>query len=384
VSGFGVEHLPYGAILPLGGWTAADAAAAGVAEHLAGRPVLSTRLGADAVLLPLLAAGGLLGDDPDLQAALLATTLNPLIELGPPAWRELRTRLQEVLPEGADRVRARVPLGRCAHVLPVRVPDYADFFASVEHVENFGRIFRPGQPAVRESWYHLPVAYHGRGSTLIASNTPVRRPRGMLGPGRFGPTEALDVECEVAFVCGPGAAGPIAVDDAGAHIFGVALLNDWSARDIQRFETVPLGPFLGKSFATGLSAWITPLAALADARVPPRPQDPQPAEYLRASAPWALDLALEIEVDGEVVARPNASTLYWTPAQMLAHMTVNGATLSTGDVFATGTVSAPEPGSLAELWEGERWLADGEEVVLRGRAGPVELGEVRGQVVAAG
>jgi fumarylacetoacetase len=380
VSGYGVEHLPYGAILPLGGWTEEDAAVAGVAEHLGGRPVLSTRLGADAVLLPILVGAGLLGDDPDLQAALLAPSLNPLIELGPPAWRELRQRLQEVLPDGADHARARVPLGRCAQVVPVRIPDYVDFFASLEHVENFGRIFRPGQPAVRENWFHLPVAYHGRGSTVIVSNTDVRRPSGMLGPGRFGPTEALDVECEVAFVCGPGTLGPIPIDEATDRLFGVMLLNDWSARDIQRFETVPLGPFLGKSFATGVSAWVTPLDALAGVRVAPRAQDPEPAGYLQASSPWALDLALEIEVNGEVVSRPNASTLYWTPAQMLAHMTVNGAVLSTGDVFGTGTVSAPEPGSLAELWEGARWLADGDEVVLRGRAGAVELGEVRGRV----
>jgi fumarylacetoacetase len=382
VSGFGVEHLPYGAILPLGGWTAEDAAAARVAEHLGGRPVLSTRLGGDAVLLPILVGAGLLGDDPDLQAALLAPTLNPLIELGPPAWRALRARLQEVLPDGADRVRARVPLGRCAHALPVRIADYVDFYCSLEHVENFARIFRPGQKEVAENWFWLPTAYHGRASTLVVSNTDVRRPSGMLGPGRFGPTEALDIECEVGFVCGPGVVGPVPIDDAAERMFGVALVNDWSARDIQRFEMPPLGPFLGKSFATGMSAWVTPLEALDGARVAPRAQDPQPAEYLRARAPWALDIALEIEVNGEVVARPNASTLYWTPAQMLAHMTVNGAALTTGDLFATGTVSAPDPGSLGELWEGKRWLGDGDEVVLRGSAGDVELGEVRGRVVS--
>jgi fumarylacetoacetase len=380
VSGFGVEHLPYGAILPLGGWTDADAAAAGVAEHLGGRPVLSTRLGSDAVLLPLLVAAGLLGDDPDLAAALLAPTLNPLIELGAPAWRELRARLQDVLPDGADHARARVPLGRCAQVVPMRITDYVDFYASLEHVENFGRIFRPGKPAVQDNWRHLPVAYHGRASTVIVSNTPVRRPSGMLGPGVFGPTQALDIECEVGFVCGPGVVGPIPIDEADDRLFGVALVNDWSARDMQFFEFQPLGPFLGKSFATGMSAWVTPLEALAGARVPPRPQDPEPADYLRARSPWSLDLSLEISINGQTVSRPNASTLYWTPSQMLAHMTVNGATLSTGDLFATGTVSGPEPGSLAELWEGQRWLADGDEVVLRGRAADVELGEARGTV----
>src|SRR4051794_19150813 len=382
MNGFGVEHLPYGAILPLGGWTEADAAAAGVADHLGGRPVLSTRLGDDAVLLPLLVGAGLLGDDPDLHAALLAPVLNPLIELGPSAWRALRKRLQEVLPDGADRARARVPLGRCAHVLPVRIPDYVDFYTSLEHVENIAAVFRPGSQAVADNWWHLPVGYHGRASTVVVSGTPVRRPSGQVAAGEMAPTRALDIECEVGFVCGPGALGPIAIDDADDRLFGVALVNDWSARDIQRFESVPLGPFLGKSFATGMAAWVTPLEALGGARVTPRAQDPAPAPYLTASRPWALDIALEIEINDEVVSRPNASTLYWTPAQMLAHMTVNGATLSTGDVFATGTVSGPERGCLAELWKAERWLNEGDEVVLRGRAGELELGEVRGRVVA--
>ena len=164
------------------------------------------------------------------------------------------------------------------------------------------------------------------------------------------------------------------------------LVNDWSARDIQRVEYEPLGPLCGKSFATSISAWITPLDALAGARVAPRPQDPEPAPYLRARSPWLLDVALEVEVNGEVVSRPPARELYWTPAQMLAHLTVNGATLSAGDLIATGTISGATPGtegSLAELWRGERWLADGDEVVLRGRAGGVELGEVRGRRICA-
>ena len=164
------------------------------------------------------------------------------------------------------------------------------------------------------------------------------------------------------------------------------LVNDWSARDIQRHEYEPLGPFLGKSFATSISAWITPLDALARARVAPPPQDPQPAPYLTARDPWLLDVELEIELNGEVVSRPSARTLYWTPAQMLAHLTVNGARLSTGDLFATGTISGARPGtegSVAELYRGERWLADGDEVVLRGHAGAVALDSVRGRVTAA-
>ncbi len=164
------------------------------------------------------------------------------------------------------------------------------------------------------------------------------------------------------------------------------LVNDWSARDVQRFEYEPLGPFLGKSFATTMSAWITPLDALAHARVAPRVQEPPPAPYLRAADPWLLDIALEVELNGEVVSRPPAAGLYWTPAQMLAHLTVNGARISAGDLFATGTISGHghgTQGSLAELFAGKRWLADGDEVVLRGRAGGVELGEVRGRVLPA-
>jgi fumarylacetoacetase len=239
---------------------------------------------------------------------------------------------------------------------------------------------------VRDNWRHMPVAYHGRASTVVVSGTEIRRPRGQTAPGELQPTAALDLECEVGYVCGPSATGPIAIDRAEEHIFGVVLVNDWSARDIQRYEYEPLGPFLGKSFATSMSAWITPLDALRGARAAPRTQDPPPAPYLTATEPWLLDVALEIEVNGEVVSRPNASRLYWTPAQMLAHLTVNGARLSAGDLFATGTVSGSQPGtegSLAELYGGERWLADGDEVVLRGRAGSVELGAVRGRVAAA-
>ena len=319
-----------------------------------------------------------LGDDPDVGRAAAAPDLNALIELGPPAWRAVRDAAADPPPA------ARVALGDCEAVRPVRVPDFADFYASLEHATNFGRIFRPGTPAVRANWRHIPVAYHGRASTIVVSGTAVRRPRGPVGPGAIAPTAQLDVECELGYVCGPSTAGPIPVDRAVEHIFGVVLVNDWSARDVQRFEYEPLGPFLGKSFATSMSAWITPLDALHHARVAPPPQDPPPAPELRAADPWLLDVALEIELNGETVSRPSAAGLYWTPAQMLAHLTVNGAALSAGDLFATGTISGAQPGtegSLAELFGGERWLADGDEVVLRGRAGDVELGEVRGLVL---
>ncbi|HTN24054.1 MAG TPA: fumarylacetoacetate hydrolase family protein [Solirubrobacteraceae bacterium] len=348
----------------------------GVVRVRGGAPQPALRAGDEVTLV----AGLALGDDPDVRDAAAAPGLNALIELGRDAWDAVRDAAADPPPA------ARVALADCEAVRPVRVPDFADFYASLEHATNFGRIFRPGTPPVRANWRHIPVAYHGRASTIVVSATAVRRPRGPAGPGVIAPTEQLDVECELGYVCGPSAAGPIAIDRAAEHIFGVVLVNDWSARDIQRFEYEPLGPFLGKSFATSMSAWITPLDALVQARVAPPPQQPPPAPYLRAADPWLLDVALEIELNGETVSRPSAAGLYWTPAQMLAHLTVNGAALSAGDLFATGTISGAEPGtegSLAELFGGERWLADGDEVVLRGRAGGVELGEVRGRVLPA-
>jgi len=216
----------------------------------------------------------------------------------------------------------------------------------------------------------------------------VRRPRGQLAPGVFGPTERLDVELELGVVVGvPSDPGePVPPSRFADHVFGVVLVNDWSARDIQAFEYVPLGPFLGKSFRTSIAGWVTPLALLEEHRVPAPPQEPPPLPYLATDEDWALDVALELELNGEVISRGNARTLYWTMPQQLAHLTSNGAPLRTGDLIASGTISGGEPGSegsLVELWHGERFLADGDEVVLRGRAGDVELGDVRGRVEPA-
>ena len=347
----------------------------GVVRVHGGAPCPALRDGDHALLLAELA----LPPDPDLHNAARAADLNALIELGPAAWHAVQRAAAEA------PAAARVALRDCTAVLPVRVPDYVDFYASLEHATNFGRIFRPGTPPVRENWRHMPVGYHGRASTIVVSGTEIRRPSGQVAPGRLDASAQLDVECELGYVCGPSAQGPIPIDRAAEHIFGVVVVNDWSARDIQRLEYEPLGPFLGKSFATSMSAWITPLHALAGARIAPPPQDPPAAPYLTAQAPWLLDVGLEIELNGTVVTRPRAAGLYWTPAQMIAHLTVNGARLSAGDLLATGTISGVEPGSegsLAEAFGGERWLADGDEVVLRGRAGAIELGDVRGRIVA--
>jgi fumarylacetoacetase len=271
--------------------------------------------------------------------------------------------------------------------MPVRVTDYVDFYASLEHATNVGRMFRPEGDPLPPSWRHLPIGYHGRASTVVVSATPVRRPHGQVprpeGGTELRPTAALDFECELGFVCGPSTrpGERIAVDDAAARIFGFVLLNDWSARDIQAFEYVPLGPFLGKSFATSISPWIVPADDLP--RVPPREQDPEPLDYLRARDPWTLDLDIQVTIAGETVTRTNARSLYWTPAQMLAHATVNGAALTAGDLFGTGTISGADEDSLGcmlERFRGERWLSDGDEVAISSPP----LGEVRGRVEPAG
>jgi fumarylacetoacetase len=246
--------------------------------------------------------------------------------------------------------------------------DYVDFYASLEHATNVGRMFRPDSP-LEPNWRHLPVGYHGRASGVVVSGTPITRPRGQLGEGRFGPTQALDYECELGLVT-----------DAEARIFGVVLLNDWSARDIQAWEYRPLGPFLGKAFATSISPWIVPLEDLPTA--PPRKQEPEPLPYLADARGGALDVELEVAVNGEVLTRTNARYLYWTPTQLLAHAT-SSAPVTDGDLFGTGTISGPESGNegcLLELHGGEKWLENDDEVVLRSP----NLGECAGRVVAGG
>jgi fumarylacetoacetase len=313
----------------------------GTVRQGGGEPVPAARIGDEVVLL---------GDVvPDIRA---------LIEQGPARWREVR--------EQANETSSRIAVADCEPLLPVAPRDYVDFYASLEHATNVGRMFRPDSP-LEPNWRHLPVGYHGRASGVVVSGTPVTRPQGQLGEGRFGPTEALDYECELGLVT-----------DADARIFGVVLLNDWSARDIQAWEYRPLGPFLGKAFATSISPWVVPLDDIAI--VPPRTQEPEPLPYLVAASGAAFDIDVEVAVNGEVLTRTNARGLYWTPSQLLAHTTSGGATLTAGDLFGTGTISGSEPGSegcMLELFRGERWLEDGDEVVLRS---PI-LGECAGRVV---
>jgi fumarylacetoacetase len=318
-------------------------------------------------------------------------TLDGFLGAGPETWARVRRDAAALIGGGAP------PLVALADVTPVlgfTVADYVDFYASEHHATNAGRIFRPNAEPLPANWKRLPIGYHGRAGSIVGSGTAIPRPSGVLGPGEFGPTQRLDFEAELAFVVGvPGRR--IRVDDADRHVFGVSLLNDWSARDVQAYETVPLGPFLGKSFATSISPWITPLAALASARRPNPEQHPQPLPHLAdVHDEHALDIDLEVRINGVVVTRPRFADMYWTYAQLLAHLTSNGSLARTGDVFASGTVSGPEPGQrgcLLELtWNGaeplavgsaeRRWLADGDEVTISAAAGSISLGDVTGEI----
>jgi fumarylacetoacetase len=382
--GFGPANLPYGIA---------------VSRRFDG-PRVVTRVGARVIDLAALAEAGVVRREPWWSQP----SLNAFMAAGPAVWAEVRDRLGEVAGElvssdAATRSRIEAalhPVDDVTMLLPIEVGDYVDFYASEHHAANLGRILRPGQDPLPPSWRHLPIGYHGRSGTVVVSGTQVRRPagqrRGDPDPA-FGPSERLDVEVEVGFVVGvPSTMGaPVPVEAFAEHVFGVCLVNDWSARDIQAWEGQPLGPFLGKSFATSVSAWVVPLAALSGARLPVGSAGRPLLPYLREPEPWGLDLSLELLVNGEVVSRPPYASMFWSPAQMLAHLTVNGASVRTGDLYASGTVSGPEPdqrGSLIELWGNERFLADGDEAVIRGTAPGADgtriaLGEVAGSVSPA-
>jgi fumarylacetoacetase len=348
----------------------------------------------------------------EVAHVLEAPSLNPLMALGRPTWSGVRQWVTSLLLDEAERGLVEpnlVPVDEVTMHRPFEVADYVDFYCSIEHATNVGRIFRPDAEALLPNWRHLPVGYHGRAGTVVVSGTDVRRPCGQRkAPDEdrptYGPSRRLDVEAELGFVVGaPTELGARVATGAFAdHVFGALLLNDWSARDIQAWEYVPLGPFLGKSFATSVAAWVTPLEALAAARVDLPGQDPEPLDYLRVGSGAGYDIDVEVVLDGETVSRPPYSSMYWSPAQMLAHMTVNGASLRTGDLFASGTVSGSERdqrGSFLELsWGGKEpftvggrertFLDDGDTVTLRAtapgaRGGRITLGEVTGTVLPA-
>jgi fumarylacetoacetase len=345
----------------------------------------------------------------ELRDVCAADNLNALMAAGRPAWRPLRESLQTLLRDWAVRL---TPKRELEMVLPAAIGDYTDFYASIHHATNVGALFRPDNPLL-PNYKHVPIAYHGRASSIVVSGTPVRRPRGQSKSADavlFGPSTSLDYELEVGFFIGPGNAlgEPIDIAHAEEHIFGVCLVNDWSARDIQAWEYQPLGPFLGKSFATTISPWVVPMDVLEPFRVPAPPHDPPALPYLASAPTMAIDLTLEVHVTSAQMreakmaplrlSRGNLKDLFWTPAQFVAHHTSNGCNLRPGDLLASGTVSGPARDSLGCLLEitrrgaepvtlptGEtrRFLEDGDEVTMNGWCGEVEVGTCVGWITSS-
>jgi fumarylacetoacetase len=337
-----------------------------------------------------------------------AASLNPFMAGGYERWIHARDRIRKLVsgevPEAAVHRLAEVRMH-----LPIEVADYVDFYSSFHHASNVGKIFRPNAAALQPNWKHLPVGYHGRAGTVVVSGTDIVRPAGQRkAPGddapTFGPSQRLDIEAELGFVVGTGSplGSPVSCADFPRHVFGAVLLNDWSARDIQAWESAPLGPFLGKSFATSISPWVVPLPALQAARVATPAHDPAPLSYLAEDEPWGLDIDVAVCWNSQEVTRPPYREMYWSPAQMLAHLTSGGASTRTGDLYASGTISGPERhqwGALLELtWNGTEpivvageqrgFLEDGDEVSITASA-PAEdgirigFGEVRGRLLPA-
>jgi len=406
-SHFPIQNLPFGVFRPRGG-----RARPGVA------------IGERVLDLAALAEAGLL-DGPGMPGrdVLSGDTLNALMASGLDAWRSTRARIAGLLDADEPALRdagvlreAALPRARDVEpLLPAAVGDYTDFYSSREHATNVGTMFRGAAAALQPNWLHLPVAYHGRASSLLPSGTDVRRPWGQTrpdddAPPRHEPSRQLDFELETGFFVGPGntLGEPIAGDRVRRHVFGMVIVNDWSARDLQKWEYVPLGPFLGKNFATSLSPWVVTLDALEPFRRPGPAQDPEPLPYLRTREPWAYDIRLEVWLQGERMDAPvriasgNAATLYWSIAQQLAHHTVNGCNLRPGDLLASGTISGPTPGSRGSMlelaWRGTEplrlpggetrsFLADGDRVTMtawcEGDGYRVGFGEVTARVLPA-
>ncbi len=378
---FGVDNLPYGV------FSTADAG-----------PRVGVRVGDSVVDL-----AKALGDDTFAQS-----TLNAFMAQGRARWVEVRTQITELVTgEIADD--AVFSVDDVTMHLPIAVADYVDFYASENHATNLGRLFRPDSAALMPNWKHLPVGYHGRSSTVVVSGTDIVRPCGQRkapadAAPSFGPSIRLDIEAEMGFIVGVGSpmGSSITPDEFAEHCFGAVILNDWSARDIQAWEYVPLGPNLGKSFATSISPWVVPLLALEAARIDTPVQDPTPLPYLQGDEKWGLDIDLAVEWNGDVVSRPPYAQMYWSPAQMLAHTTVNGAAASTGDLFGSGTISGPDKdqrGAFIELtWGGAEpvevageqrtFIQDGDEIAISATApgangGRIGFGEVRARILPA-
>lgn len=404
-SGFPIQNLPYGV------FSRADGAPPRVGVAI-GDQVLDLAELEDAGLLP-----------PSWTPnAFRRASINAFMASGAAAWSAVRQRVSQLLrhdeptlrDDAALRARALVPMADVTLHLPVEVTDYTDFYSSREHATNVGTMFRGKDNALNENWLWIPIGYNGRASTIVVSGSPVVRPKGQLkGPNDarpvFGPSRRLDIELEMGAIVGAGTriGDTMSVDQAQAAIFGFALLNDWSARDIQQWEYVPLGPFQGKAFATSLGAWITTAEALEPFRVEGPKQDPEPLDYLRQSGAHNYDITLEVDLTPKggpttTVSRSNFKYMYWSTAQQLAHHASSGCAMRIGDLLGSGTISGPDKGSFGSLletcWGGKEpitladgstrtFLEDGDTVTIRGwcqaEGYRIGLGEVSGEILPA-
>jgi fumarylacetoacetase len=384
-----------------------------------GKRRVGVAIGDDVLDLRALHVLGYLDNVPFRIEDFETASLNRLMAMGKRATRELRTRLSRLLrsdnPELRNKAHHRgqvlLPREEVRMHIPVEVGDYTDFYSSEDHARNVGKMFRDPDNALLPNWKHMPVGYHGRASSIVVSGTEVRRPKGQLkpadGPPVFGPSRLLDFELEMAFVTYPGKpmGEEISTGEADDFIFGMLLLNDWSARDIQKWEYVPLGPFLGKNFASSVSPWVVTLDALEPHRVPGPVQDPAVLPYLayKGNAHYDVDLRVEIETaagDRKEVCHSNLKHMYWNMKQQLAHHTVGGCNVRCGDMMASGTISGPEVGSFGSMleisWRGtkpvdmpdgtqRKFIQDGDTVRMRGwttggNSVRIGFGEVSGKL----
>jgi fumarylacetoacetase len=404
-SHFPIQNLPYGVFTTPANYS----------------PRIGVAIGDQVLDLSVLEQAGLLEIVPG-ERLFNRSTLNPFIERGPDTWRRTRAAVSDLLYEKNARLRddarlrarAFAPQAAARMLIPLAIPGYTDFYSSKEHATNVGSMFRDPQHALLPNWLYVPIAYNGRASSIVVSGTPVLRPNGQTKRTDakqpvFGPCRKLDFELEMAFIVGVGNAlgEPVPVDSAVEHMFGMVLMNDWSARDLQQWEYIPLGPFNSKTFATSISPWVVTMEALEPFRVEGPVQDPAPLPYLETAGPQAYDIHLEAALappgkPPTTISRTNFRTMYWSIAQQLAHHTVSGCNTRTGDLIGSGTISGETPdayGSLLELtWNGTRplrladgserkFLEDDDEVILTGWAQGkdyrVGFGEVRGRVVSA-
>ncbi len=408
-SHFPIQNLPYGVFR----------------HRTGGGAQVGTAIGNFVLNLTLLEKNGLLSlsRKPGKRFFVGHSSLNAFMAAGPPVWQQMREIISRLLRHDVPTLRdhpqlrddAFIPMSDVEMLLPVEIGDYTDFYSSKEHATNVGIMFRGKDNALMPNWLWLPVGYHGRASSVVASGSHIRRPRGQTktddsAAPTLGPSRLLDFELEMGFFTGPGNAlgNPISVEKTPEHIFGMVLVNDWSARDIQKWEYQPLGPFLAKNFATSISPWVVPMAALEPFRCAGPPQDPAPLPYLQYPGEGAFDIHLEVHLQSEPMPAPvricqsNFRYLYWNIYQQLAHHTITGCNIRPGDLMASGTISGPTPdayGSMLELsWRGTKplqispteqrtFLEDGDTVIMtgwcQGAGYRVGFGEVTGKILPA-